>query len=99
MSITSAEEPKRYGFVGILINNRETQGPKVNKILAEHAGLIIGRLGMPHLEEESLSIITLIVWATNSEIGSLTGKLGIIKGIAVKSALHKSLFSNETPDN
>ena len=46
-------------------------------------------MGLPHLEENRIAVITLIVQATTDELGGLTGKLGRIQGVSVKSGLTK----------
>lgn len=79
---------KRLGFVGILIEDRENAAPLVNAVLHEHAALIVARTGLPY-EKRGVSIITLIVDASTDELGRLTGRLGRIAGVAVKSALSK----------
>ena len=79
---------KRLGFVGVIIHSRKKTAPLVNNILTEFGELIIGRMGIPHVKRE-LSVIVLIVDATTDELGSLTGKLGKISGVSVKSALSK----------
>lgn len=80
---------KRLGFVGIIIHNRKKAAPVVNNILTEFGDLVIGRMGIPHIKKE-LSVIVLIVNATTDEVGALTGKLGKINGVSVKSALSKA---------
>ncbi|MDD3089372.1 MAG: iron-only hydrogenase system regulator [Candidatus Omnitrophica bacterium] len=80
---------KRLGFVGILIEDREKNAPVVNKVLSEFGGIIVARTGVPY-REKHVSVITLIVDATTDEVGALTGKLGAIPGVAVKSALAKT---------
>ena len=82
------ENKKRLGFVGIIIDDREKYAGVVNKILSEHAGLILSRTGLPHAKGDT-SIITLVIDATTDELGVLTGKLGNIAGISVKSGLAK----------
>ncbi|MDD5668585.1 MAG: iron-only hydrogenase system regulator [Candidatus Omnitrophica bacterium] len=79
---------RTVGVIAIIVKNRAAIAPEVNKILTEHGALIIGRMGIPYQERE-LSIITLIVDATTDEIGALTGKLGMLKGVTVKSTLAK----------
>ena len=81
---------KRLGFVGVIIHNRKKTAPAVNNILTEFGELIIGRMGIPHVKRE-LSIIVLIVDASTDELGALTGKLGKISGVSVKSALSKGV--------
>jgi putative iron-only hydrogenase system regulator len=80
---------KRLGFVGVIIHNRKREAPAVNNILTEFGELIIGRMGIPHVKKE-LSVIVLIVNATTDELGALTGKLGKVNGVSVKSALSKA---------
>ncbi|SFR16116.1 TM1266 family iron-only hydrogenase system putative regulator [Desulfoscipio geothermicus] len=76
---------RRIGVIGIVIENRE-QAPKINAILSEHGEVIVGRMGIPY-RERGLSVISLIVDGSTDEIGALTGKLGNISGVRVKSAL------------
>jgi len=78
----------RLGFVGIIIEDRKKYSEEVNKILSNFGEIIIGRMGMPY-KEKGCAIITLIIDATTDELGALTGQLGAIKGISVKSALSK----------
>ncbi len=80
---------KRYGFVGITINKTETTGVDVQKILSDYSESIIGRMGIPGVENGKISVITLIVNCTTDELGALTGKLGKLNGVNVKSGLCK----------
>ena len=79
---------KRLGFIGIIIEERNTVAEAVNRILSEYGALIIARTGVPY-KERHCSVITLIVDATTDELGALTGKLGSVNGVSVKSALSK----------
>jgi putative iron-only hydrogenase system regulator len=45
-------------------------------------------MGVPY-EKRSCSAITLIVDATTDDLGVLTGKLGALSGVSVKSMLSK----------
>lgn len=78
----------RLGVVGIVIDDRE-MAIKVNSILSDSADIIIGRMGIPHRQRE-VSVISLIVDGSTDEIGAMTGKLGNLKGVQVKSALSSS---------
>jgi len=78
---------RRIGFVGIILEKREGV-EEVNRVLSEHADLILARVGLPR-REKGLSVITLVVEATTDELGALTGSLGKIAGVSVKSALAK----------
>jgi len=79
---------KRLGFVGIIVHDRKANAPKVNALLTEYGEHIVARTGLPY-KEKNCSVITLVVDMTTDEVGALTGKLGAIDGITVKSALSK----------
>ena len=82
------EDQKRLGFVGIIIDNREKCSGIVNDVLSEHAELILARTGLPNAKRNT-SVITIVIDATTDEVGVLTGKLGRINGVSVKSGLAK----------
>ncbi len=78
---------KRIGVIGIVVEDIH-KSAEVNTILHAHANLIIGRMGVPY-KEKNISVISLLIDGTSDEVSSLTGKLGKIAGIQVKSALTK----------
>jgi putative iron-only hydrogenase system regulator len=84
---SEASEGRRYGFVGIIVSDAPACGQEIQRILGENRDLIQGRMGLPHLDGDSLSVITLIVHASPEELGGMTGRLGRLKGVAVKSGL------------
>ena len=79
---------KRLGFVGIIIENREKSSGNVNQVLSQYSELILARTGLPNAKE-NYSVITLVIDATTDELGKLTGTLGNIPGVSVKSGLAK----------
>ena len=81
---------KRLGFVGIIVEDRSKCAGAVNGILSAHGGIIVARTGLPY-EKRGCSVITLIVDATTDEVGDLTGQLGRIAGVSVKSGLAKPM--------
>lgn len=81
---------KRIGTAIVYITNREA-APQVNEVISRHAEIILCRQGFPRGNH---SIMSLIFEGTTDQIGSLTGQLGRIDGIEVKSALLK-LKDNE----
>ena len=76
---------KRLGFVGIVIEER-AMAAKVNEILSAFGGIIRGRLGMP-APQTGNGVISLIVEGSNAQLGAMTGRLGNLPGVTVKSAL------------
>jgi putative iron-only hydrogenase system regulator len=76
---------KRIGAAIILVENKNAV-EAINAILSAHSSIILGRQGLP-LRDKGISVITLILEATPEEIGSLTGKIGNLDGVQVKSVL------------
>lgn len=76
---------KRLGFVGIVVEDRNGI-PEVNRILSAYGNVIRGRIGLPN-PEDGTAVIGLIIEGTNEQVGAMTGKLGNLAGITVKSAL------------
>ncbi|APM37470.1 TM1266 family iron-only hydrogenase system putative regulator [Clostridium kluyveri] len=78
---------KRIAVVGIVVEDLDNS-PIVNSILHSFSDIIVGRLGIPY-RERNISVISIIVDGTSDEISSMTGKLGRINGINVKTAITK----------
>lgn len=81
-------QDKRLGFVGIIIENREISAPAVNNVLHSFSAFILARTGLPNAKGTA-SVITLVVDITTDQLGVLTGNLGNIPGVSVKSGLAK----------
>jgi len=75
----------RLGFVGVVVEER-TRAEDVNRILSAYGEIIRGRIGIPE-KDTGLAVIGLIVEGTNEQVGAMTGKLGNLSGVTVKSAL------------
>ncbi|AWK50850.1 iron-only hydrogenase system regulator [Clostridium beijerinckii] len=78
----------RIALVGIIVDNIDST-EKLNTILHEYGQYIIGRMGIPY-REKNVSIISVVIDATNDVISSLSGKLGMIEGISVKTVYSKT---------
>ena len=82
---------KRIGFIGIIVEEN-SHVKELNDLLSQYSHLIVGRMGIPH--HGSVNVIVLIIEGNNDEIGALTGKLGSIKDIMVRSALSNYTVQN-----
>ncbi len=83
---------KRIGTALILVEDSDFV-QKMNEIAFKHSNIIIGRQGLPR--NNGQNIISLVLEGTTDEIGSLTGQLGRINGIQVKSVLLKNMNNDE----
>lgn len=79
---------KRLGFVGLIVEDREKNATTVNTLLSEFGDIILARTGVP-CPQRNCSAITLVVDTTTDQLGSLTGRLGRVPGVSVKSMLSK----------
>lgn len=78
---------KRIAVAGIIIEDIEAV-EQVNNVLHKYGSIIIGRLGLPY-RERGVSVISVIIDADPDEISALTGAIGKIPGVSVKSAISK----------
>lgn len=84
---------KRIGSAVILVENK-AEIETLNKILSKHSSIILSRQGLP-LKDRNANIISLILEGSTDEIGSLSGQIGKLKNIRIKSALIKNHESED----
>ena len=78
---------KRLGAALILIENRESVN-KLNQILSVHADVIIARQGIP-MQARGVNVISLVLEGTSDELSALTGPIGKLDGVQVKTLMMK----------
>jgi putative iron-only hydrogenase system regulator len=78
---------KRIGTITILIKGK-TSVPVVNSLLSEYSNIILARQGLP-LHNRNIHIISLVIEGSIEVINALTGKIGRLKDVEVKSILTK----------
>ena len=79
---------KRIGTITILLRDREA-ATAVNRLLSEHADIILCRQGLP-LHRRPVAVISLIVEGSVDSINALTGKLGRVEGVECKAVVTKN---------
>ena len=77
----------RVALIGIIVEEM-TYIEALNNLLHEYRDYIVGRMGVPY-RSKKISIISVIIDAPNDIISSLSGKLGKLKGINVKTMYSK----------
>ena len=73
----------RVALIAVMLKNIEASG-KVNEILHEYAAYIIGRFGLPYAKK-GVHIISIAVDAPRDKISALSGKIGALKNVSVKT--------------
>ena len=82
----------RVAVMGIIVENKEST-EELNSVLHAYGDYIIGRMGIPY-PKKSINIISVAVDAPQDIISALSGKIGKIDGISVKTA-YSNVISNE----
>ena len=78
----------RIAVIAIVAESRD-HIDEMNRVLSAYGEYIIGRMGIPY-PKKGVSLISVAVDAPNQVISALTGKLGNIEGINVKTAYSKA---------
>ena len=79
----------RVAVVSIIVEDPEA-AETINSLLHEYREWIIGRMGIPY-QEKKISLISVAMDGPQDAIAALSGKLGNLKGVSVKTA-----YSNVT---
>ena len=74
----------RVAVMSIIVENGDSV-EKINALLHEHGDYIIGRMGIPYRKRE-ISIISIALDAPQNTISALSGKIGALAGVSVKTA-------------
>jgi len=83
----------RISVISIIVEDIEMSA-RVNELLHDFANYIIGRLGIPY-RERGISIICVVMDAPGDVISSLSGKLGMLKGVSTKTIVAKNKKEKE----
>jgi putative iron-only hydrogenase system regulator len=79
---------KRIAVISAILEDPIRNSLKFNDIVSNYQLIIRGRMGLP-FQENNISVVSLTVCGLLDEINELTGKLGNISGVTVKTAISK----------
>lgn len=82
----------RVAVMSIIVENEETV-EQLNTILHNYGEYIIGRMGIPY-RKRGVNIISIAIDAPQDTISAISGKIGRLNGISVKTAF-SGVTSNE----
>ncbi len=80
---------KRIAVVSAVLDEPHQCQKEFNEIVSVFQGMIKGRMGIP-FEEAPVAVICITVVGELDEINSVTGRLGRIPGVTVKTAIAKT---------
>ncbi len=76
------EAVNRVALIGIIVEDLDSV-ERLNQILHEAGEYIIGRMGIPHIQNR-MNVISVVVDAPEEKINALSGKLGMCKGVTAR---------------
>lgn len=82
----------RVAVISAIVENRDSVD-KLNAVLHEYGNIVIGRMGLPY-HKKNIHIVSVAVDAPQDVIAAMSGKLGRIDNISVKTA-YASVSSHE----
>ena len=74
----------RVAVMSIIVESPESV-ETLNSLLHEYGQYIIGRMGLPY-REKNINIISIAIDAPQDMISALSGKIGKLPGVSVKTA-------------
>lgn len=83
----------RVALLGIIVENTESV-ERLNHLLHKYGGYIIGRMGIPY-RERRVNIISIALDAPQDVINALSGKIGRLSGVTVKT-IYSGIKGNDT---
>ncbi|MDY5958825.1 MAG: TM1266 family iron-only hydrogenase system putative regulator [Agathobaculum butyriciproducens] len=82
----------RVAVMGIVVENTDSV-ERLNTLLHEYGSYIIGRMGIPY-RARKINIVSIAIDAPQDVISTLSGKIGNLDGISVKTA-YSNMQSDE----
>ena len=81
-------EEKRIALIAIIVEDLKST-EVINQILHEYGEYIVGRMGIPY-RDRGVSIISVVMDAPNNVISTLSGKLGMLSGVNIRTVYSKT---------
>ena len=82
----------RIAVMGIIVENMESV-EILNSILHDYGEYVVGRMGIPY-RKKNVNIVSIAVDAPQDVISAMSGKIGKIDGVSVKTA-YSNVITNE----
>lgn len=76
----------KIAILSNVVNQKTAENiDQLNSLLHDYQDMIVGRMGIPY-RERKVSLIAVIVDGLEDDINSLSGKLGMVPNVTVKTS-------------
>ena len=82
----------RVALMSVIVEQKDSVG-ELNELLHRYGDYVVGRMGIPY-PKRGIHIISIALDAPEDVISALSGKIGKLTGISVKTA-YSSVISDE----
>ena len=86
---------KKVAVISAVLEEVESCQNEFNKIVSQYKHIVRGRMGVPFFEE-GITVISITVVGAVDDINSLTGKLGNVPNVSVKTAIGKKTCGSKS---
>ncbi|MBQ2866459.1 MAG: iron-only hydrogenase system regulator [Clostridia bacterium] len=83
----------RVAVMGIIVEDMSSV-EQLNGLLSEYGIWMIGRMGVPY-RKKNISILSVAIDAPQDVISTLSGRIGKLKGVSVKTAYSNVITKGE----
>jgi putative iron-only hydrogenase system regulator len=81
---------ERIAVIGAILEQPRTSQRAFNETVSRYRGIVKGRIGIP-FDDEDMAVISLTLRGELDDINALTGKLGKLPLVTVKTAVSGNL--------
>jgi len=82
---------KKIAVISAILENPQLNQKDFNEIVSSYNSIVKGRMGLP-FDDIAIAVISITVIGTMDQINSLTGKLGKLSNVTVKTAISKKVI-------
>ena len=84
----------RIAVIGIIVENVASV-EALNSLLHDYRAYIIGRMGIPY-KDKGISVVSIAIDAPQDIISAISGKIGKIENVTVKTAFSNVFSEGDT---
>ena len=85
---------KRIAVIGAILEKPQISQKPFNDLVSSFKGIVKGRMGIP-FDKQDAAVVSITVMGELDEINTLTGRLGNLSHVTVKTTVSSSISDEE----